>query len=643
MSDSSSRVVEPNLAEATPPRRSPAMSPDLAQHAIENIAQGLIVTDGDWRLEYVNPAFARMAGRRPEELIGLVVSDLVVDADLASYRQAQAQRLAGLASSYELRLKGADGAEIPVLVTGVPRLHTSQFAGTIALVTDSAERKRAERQLLHVNRALAVLKECNQVLVRADNEADLLRRMCEIIVTVGGYRMAWVGLARHDPEKSVFPAAQFGFEAGYLDQARISWADTERGRGPTGLAIMTGTTQVNQDFLHNPATRPWRAQAIQRGYQSSIALPLRDQRSTFGALTIYAARPDAFDAEEVLLLGELADDLAYGIAALHDTAERRRAEEEIRRLCAELEQRVKDRTLELAESDARFRLALTHAPVSVATQDRDFRFTWAYNQRTIAASEILGKTDADLFSPEDAARLITLKRRVLDTGETVRDQLWITSNGQRVFLDLFLEPIVDEHGAVAGVGIATVDLTNVKLAEKALRQSESKYRIFFENLAETITIFEAIRDSRGAVVDWKIQDANQVMLRAMGLASEEFLSRRVTQVFAGADLAEDLDRYRRALERGESSVQDRMIGDRDFIVSVFRLDDNRVAAVGMDITERKRAQEQMRAAVSDLTRFNRAMIGRELRMLELKQEVNALCQACGRPARYLLEREREAL
>ena len=114
---------------------------------------------------------------------------------------------------------------------------------------------------------------------------------------------------------------------------------------------------------------------------------------------------------------------------------------------------------DLRASEERFRLALRNAPVSVATQDRDLRFQWAYNQRTVPTSEVVGKTDTDLFPAEDAARLIALKRRVLETEAEVREQLWLTSNGQRLFLELCLEPMRNQAGQVIGIGIATVDLT----------------------------------------------------------------------------------------------------------------------------------------------------------------------------------------
>jgi GAF domain-containing protein len=76
----------------------------------------------------------------------------------------------------------------------------------------------------------------------------------------------------------------------------------------------------------DPRFEPWRAEALKRGFESVLGLPLCQGGSTYGALTIYSDRPDAYDSEEVALLSELASELAYGIVALRDRSERARAE-----------------------------------------------------------------------------------------------------------------------------------------------------------------------------------------------------------------------------------------------------------------------------------------------------------------------------
>ncbi len=166
------------------------------------------------------------------------------------------------------------------------------------------------------NRVLAVLRAGQRALLRAGVEAELLDSICRIAVEEAGYRLAWVGFAEHDPERTVHPVARAGDDEGYLDSIEVSWGDTVLGRGPTGTAIRTGRPIVGRSYPTDPELVPWRDEALQHGFASSVALPLRADDRTFGALSIYATKPNAFSVEDVELLAGLADELAFGITTL---------------------------------------------------------------------------------------------------------------------------------------------------------------------------------------------------------------------------------------------------------------------------------------------------------------------------------------
>ena len=202
------------------------------------------------------------------------------------------------------------------------------FLQAVANVLGSAiQRKRSEERLRRSNRALSALSNCNQALIRATDETDLLQQICQIVVEKAGYRLCWVGYAEQDEAKTVRPVAQAGFEEGYLKTVNITWADTERGRGPTGTCIRTGQTVRGEEHGHRPSIRPLAC----RGPETRVCLEHRDSAdansTTFGALTIYASEPNAFGDEEVQLLTELAGDLAFGVMALRTKAERKKAVE----------------------------------------------------------------------------------------------------------------------------------------------------------------------------------------------------------------------------------------------------------------------------------------------------------------------------
>jgi PAS domain S-box-containing protein len=217
----------------------------------------------------------------------------------------------------------------------------------VGTVQDITARKATEAELLRAYRAQRALSLSNQMLVRATNEPELLQQICEIVVQQAGYRMCFVGRAESDLEKSILPVAQAGFEEGYLGLLNLTWADTERGRGPVGTCIRTRATVVVKNIMTDARMSPWRAEALKRGFASCVAIPLIVDTHVFGALAIYGSEPDAFTVAEVDLLSELASDLAFGIGTLRTRQERAQAEEAVRTLNAELEERVARRTAEL--------------------------------------------------------------------------------------------------------------------------------------------------------------------------------------------------------------------------------------------------------------------------------------------------------
>ena len=150
--------------------------------------------------------------------------------------------------------------------------------------------------------------------------------------------------------------------------------------------------------------------------------------------------------------------------------------------------RLKQAEEALRESEDRFRLALHNAPVSVAAQDLDLRYIWAYNHRTAGPDEIIGHFDSEIFMPDEAELITARKRRVIEEDIELREQMWLNRPEGRIFLDIYWEPIHNAAGQVIGVGSATVDLTPIMLVEEALRLSEEKFAAAFANNPAAIAL-----------------------------------------------------------------------------------------------------------------------------------------------------------
>jgi diguanylate cyclase (GGDEF)-like protein len=182
---------------------------------------------------------------------------------------------------------------------------------------------------VRANRTLRVLLRCNYALVHATDEVELLQDVTRQIVDIGGHRLAWVGFAIDDDQHSIRRVACAGPAAEYLDAFALTWAEREHGLGPTGQAIRLGQVAVVHDIASSPAFAPWADRAAAYGLASCISLPLRCRDGTRGTLGIYAGERDAFDGDEIALLEELVQDMAYGVDALREAALRRRFESQL--------------------------------------------------------------------------------------------------------------------------------------------------------------------------------------------------------------------------------------------------------------------------------------------------------------------------
>jgi len=328
------------------------------QDILDNTTAVVFVKDLELCYILVNREYERRHRVQRDQIRGKTDFDILPH-DVAERVRANDRHVieAGMPIQFEETVPMAGGERQYVVVKFLLQDSSARPYAVCGIATDITELKRAEEKLARLNRTLRTLYQCNQALVHATEEYELLRSVCRILVEVGRLRMAWVGYREFDEEKTVRPVAQAGYEDGYLERISITWADTERGRGPTGTAIRTGNASWNSDILTDPNMVPWRPEALKRRYASSMALPLMCHGEAFGALSLYAEEPDAFDESTVEQYTDLANNLAYGVAALRTLEERKRAESEIHQLNASLEKRVLERTIELVRSNDQLKRA----------------------------------------------------------------------------------------------------------------------------------------------------------------------------------------------------------------------------------------------------------------------------------------------
>ncbi len=200
------------------------------------------------------------------------------------------------------------------------------------LASSHAERDAAQAKNQRLTQLYAALSQCNQSIVRCTSESDLFAQICRAIVVHGGMKMAWIGLLGEDG-RQVRPVASFGSGTDYLDGIDISLdPDLPSGSGPIGLAFLRGAPFWCQDFMHDPASGPWRERGARFGWAASAALPLHRDGAIIGFLSTYAGVSHAFDENARQLLVEMATDIDFALKSFALEARRKEADQRVQYL-----------------------------------------------------------------------------------------------------------------------------------------------------------------------------------------------------------------------------------------------------------------------------------------------------------------------
>lgn len=273
---------------------------------IGNVPALIAYVDAQRRYVYVNDPYRERFAPGRGDITGCTVQDILGDE-----RYAIASPLIGLA--LEGKPQNYDWEPFPGVWQTIQYIPRRQADGTVVgyyvLGTDITERKHFEehiqslnaelaqrvQELERVSRALRTLSAGNRAMLRAGEEQGLLQSMCQAIVASGGYGMAIVWYRGEGPDATLRPMAECGFPGGLAALRTIEFGSTTEQPPPLGAT-------------------------------SGLSCPLRAGNDIIGALSIYDPAPGIFGEDEVQLLTESADDLAFGIATLRARAEQARVQ-----------------------------------------------------------------------------------------------------------------------------------------------------------------------------------------------------------------------------------------------------------------------------------------------------------------------------
>lgn len=290
---------------------------------VASVGDGITVHDLDFRIIYQN--------RIMKDMFGDCVGQLCHDAYQQADEVCPGCPVAACLSTGDIytveRIVTVDSQTFTFEICASPvRNHAGETVAVVEVVRNATRRKVEEERLARMKSLYEALSHTNKAIMHIPDREMLFDEVCRIAVEYGKLSLALIGTV--DPESGMIaPAAFSGKASEYPGTLRLSIdPDREDGCGPTGIAIRTGKPYVCNDFHNDPATVPWRIEALANGINSSAAFPFRQDGVCVGALKVYAERKDFFDDEAVHLFQEMADNISFALENFLHEERRKRAE-----------------------------------------------------------------------------------------------------------------------------------------------------------------------------------------------------------------------------------------------------------------------------------------------------------------------------
>jgi PAS domain S-box-containing protein len=214
----------------------------------------------------------------------------------------------------------------------------------------------------------------------------------------------------------------------------------------------------------------------------------------------------------------------------------------------------------------------------------------------------------------------------------------ISKDGQERVATLHTEAMKDEKGEIIGALAVIFDVTEQKKYEETLRRERDRTQMYFETSG--ILFLALNRDKTVALI-------NQKGCEVLGYGKEEIMGKNWMENFLPARYREETEAIWKSLMQGEIGPFERVKGavvtksgaERLILWNNAILKDENGSAIGTlssgeDITEKERAEQELRKTLTALREFKDLTVGREDRMIDLKKEINKLSEELGRPKPY---------
>jgi PAS domain S-box-containing protein len=367
------------------------------------------------------------------------------------------------------------------------------------------ERYQSTENIKKLNRVYAVLSEINEAIVRIRNPQELFKKACDIAVEKGGFQMAWIGKINLQTTKVDIVASK-GVSEEYFKIINSICESDESLFGIAGRVIKTGVHIISNDIQKDDSILPKHKESVKYGSKSFAAFPIKNMGQVWGIFKLYSDEIGYFDKEELKLLDELAMDISFAIEFDGKEDERKRTEEA------------------LQESEKRYRQVIQSASDIIFTTDINGNILFGNNASLsitgYSVEEFTKMNYMQLTLPEYKRKLQIFYMRQFENKlptsymeyplkNKLGDTIWLGQNANLIF----------ENDQIKGFHLLARDITVRKRMEEALRESEERFRMVFENVFDGIGIYSEDPDPTKR----KLIECNEQYAAMAGRSRDEML------------------------------------------------------------------------------------------------------------------------
>lgn len=303
--------------------------------AIEIAKEAINITDSKGNMIYTNDSMDELFGYKKGELIGKCLPILHAGPQPETVTKKIMDGIEKLGFwEGEIRNKRKDGREfIAYAIISAVKDKDGKILNFISTQHDITERKKAEERLRESEEQAKifaayqhVISELRDFYIREVSLEQMLQKTVDLIVEGFGYYMAWYGELKAD-EKVIIPKVWAGKYEKYLDGLRLELDDSKDARCAMSIALVRKEPFGYADLEHDKDFEKWRPLALKYGYRSNQAVPFILRGKCIGAFLIYSSRPFTFSERLVEYLKGIIDELA---TIIENITERKKSEEEIK-------------------------------------------------------------------------------------------------------------------------------------------------------------------------------------------------------------------------------------------------------------------------------------------------------------------------